>query len=397
MSVTLLVILALAVALAALLLRTRSRAKGKASPSQNAASDSRSLDENVQFTVFRPAALEAGRWHTMLAFAHLSEKRPDTPAHEPDPVEEVQRQAAALLGDTSRYRQHTEDSLQAVPTQGALTFVPAADGVEFNPSSRAFDWTESVHREEFRMRASQATAGRVIRGRLTVYLGAIVVAEIGMSLRVEVMGSDVNTRSASDNARPYRKVFASYSHRDSAIVEEFAEYARAMGDKYLRDVIDLRSGEKWQPALEQLIQDADVFQLFWSWNVIESPYVQQEWVYALSLKRRSFVRPVVLDRASPGARGDAAGTTARAPLRADSSPTDHAFQEGRSSQPKTAFQIAAAPCASSRGRGAARRHRPDSSSSDGAGSCRPWGHQPASSDAGGYPVRGQGTPAGSRS
>ena len=180
--------------------------------------------------------------------------------------------------------------------------MPAADGIEFNPSSRAFDWTETVHREEFRMRAGQATAGRIIRGRLTVYLGAIVVAEIGMALRVEATASAATAESASDHARPYRKVFASYSHHDSAIVEEFAEYARAMGDKYLRDVIDLRSGEQWQPALEQLIQDADVFQLFWSWNAIESPYVRQEWVYALSLKRRSFVRPVYGPSLSRSAR-----------------------------------------------------------------------------------------------
>lgn len=305
MSATVLVILVLAVALAAfLLLRTRSRGNGKTASSERASpiegpSASGSLDENVQFTVFRPAALEPGRWHTMLAFAHLSEKRPEAPAHEPDPVEEVQKQAAALLGDTSRYRQHTEDSLQAVPRQGALTFVPAADGVEFNPSSRAFDWTEAVHREEFRMRAGEAMAGRVVRGRVTVYLGAIVVAEIGMALRVEAKASAGSAESASDHARPYRKVFASYSHRDSAIVDEFAEYARAMGDKYLRDVIDLRSGEQWRPALEQLIQDADVFQLFWSWNAIESPYVQQEWVYALSLKRRSFVRPVYWNEPLP--------------------------------------------------------------------------------------------------
>ena len=415
MSVTLLVILALAlaVACAGLLLRRRSRGNGTISPSQDASSASRSLDENVQFTVFRPASLEAGRWHTMLAFAHLSEKRADTPADEPDPVQEVQRQAAALLGDTSRYRQHTEDSLQAVPQQGALTFVPAADGIEFNPSSRAFDWTETVHREEFRMRAGQATAGRIIRGRLTVYLGAIVVAEIGMALRVGARASAATAESASDYARPYRKVFASYSHHDTAIVEEFAEYARAMGDKYLRDVIDLRSGEQWQPALEQLIKDADVFQLFWSWNAIDSPYVGQEWVYALSLKRRSFVRPVVLDRAFPGARGNTAGIPAGTPLRTDSSSTDHSFQQVRSSklgqtaagggsagpgsQPETGLQIAAAPPARSRGRGAARRCSPDSScSSDEAGSGRLREHEPSSSGARGHPARGQGTPVGSR-
>ena len=34
-------------------------------------------DENVQFTVYRPAWVQPARWYSMLAFAHLSERRPD--------------------------------------------------------------------------------------------------------------------------------------------------------------------------------------------------------------------------------------------------------------------------------------------------------------------------------
>jgi hypothetical protein len=261
------------------------------------------LDENVQFTVYRPKVLVPGRWQTMLAFAHLAERRDDAPPDEPDPVQEVAAQAAALLGDVGEYRQHTEDSLQAVPREGELTFVPAAEGVDFNPQSRTFTWAESVHREEFRMRASAAAAGRIVHGRVTVFLGSIVLAEIGMSLRVGGPSATSPAPPAVDSARPYRRIFASYSHKDGAIVDEFSAYARALGDRYLRDVIDLRSGERWQPALEGLIRQADVFQLFWSWNALESPFVRQEWQYALSLRRPRFVRPVYWDDPLP-ARGD---------------------------------------------------------------------------------------------
>lgn len=56
-------------------------------------------DENVQFTVYRPQVVEPQRWYTMLAFAHLSERRADADDSEPDPVQEVERQARQMLGD----------------------------------------------------------------------------------------------------------------------------------------------------------------------------------------------------------------------------------------------------------------------------------------------------------
>jgi hypothetical protein len=262
------------------------------------------LDDNVQFTVYRPARLEPDHWQTLLAFAHLSERRPEAAPDDPDPVEEVARQAAALLGDAPAYRQHTEDSLHAVPREGELTFVPHVDGVEFNPSRRSFVWTESVHREEFRLRAAGDGAGQTRRGRMTVYLGSIVLAEIGMTFKVGAAGHAAECQPrVTASAQPYRKIFASYSHRDLGIVREYAQYARAMGDRYLQDVVDLRSGERWQPALEELIRKADVFQLFWSWNALESHYVEQEIEFALGLNRARFIRPVYWDDPLPS-RGD---------------------------------------------------------------------------------------------
>jgi hypothetical protein len=46
----------------------------------------------------------------------------------------------------------------------------------------------------------------------------------------------------------------------------------------------------------ELIREADVFQLFWSTNSMRSPFVRQEWEFAVELQHRSekdayFVRP----------------------------------------------------------------------------------------------------------
>ena len=279
-----------------------------ASQSEAEIARTRPLDDNVQFTVYRPAVVRPAKWHSLLAFAHLSERPPDADRSEPDPVQEVQRQARMVLGrDADSFKATTQDSRVAVPREGELTFMPVMEGVEFNPPSRQFLWTESVHREEFRLRASQDLAGRSARGTLSVYLGSILLAEVTLVIRVDERTEGPDSKAASSaeisTARPYRKIFASYSHRDHAVVREFESYATALGDRYLRDVVDLRAGEAWSDRLMEFIEQADVFQLFWSQNAMASPFVRAEWEHALALNRSNFVRPVYWEHPFPEAPG----------------------------------------------------------------------------------------------
>jgi hypothetical protein len=260
------------------------------------------LDDNVQFTVYRPRVIDPGKWHQLLAFAHLAERRPGEDDL-PDPVEEVQRQAQAVLGDKAKsYQPMMQDAGAAIPEEGELTFVPEFPGIEVNPPRRSFLWLETVHREEFRIRAPRELDGKTVRGRVTVFLGHIAIAELAVSVRVDAARPEP-TRREPTTARAYRKIFASYSHRDIEIVNQFETYARALGDEYLRDWVHLRTGEVWNDRLCQLIEQADAFQLFWSWNSMKSQFVRQEYEHALSLNRPSFVRPTYWEDPMPVAPG----------------------------------------------------------------------------------------------
>jgi hypothetical protein len=253
------------------------------------------LGDNVQFTVYRPRVVVPDHWYTLLAFAHLVAKRSEAPADEPDPVEEVRRQAVRVLGEweTRAYQVVTQDAPQPVPREEILTFVPDIPGVEFNPLLRGFRWTESVHREEFRFRANQDLFGETARGRLSVFLGDILLADVSLVIPVEQRGGTYGEDAPveAEHARRYRKIFASYSHKDVHVVEQIERLARALGDEYLRDRNHLRAGEVWDARLLQMIEEADVFQLFWSRQAMESPYVHREYEHALSLNRPNFVRP----------------------------------------------------------------------------------------------------------
>jgi len=264
----------------------------------------RYVDENVQFTIYRPKAMPPGKWHPLLAFAHLADKRDDD--DDTDPIEEVQRQARQVLGDdAARFTDTTQDSTASIPAEGELTIVPELGGVDVNPRARTFLWTEAVHREEFRIRAGAALEGQTARGKVTVWLGSLIVAEVPIAIRISSGATASETQPAPAKARPYRKIFASYSHRDSHIVDEVSRLSRALGDDYIRDWVHLRSGQVWNDQLRTLIAEADIFQLFWSSNSMRSRYCREEWEYALSLGRRMFVRPTYWEDPLP--RDDGAG------------------------------------------------------------------------------------------
>jgi len=270
------------------------------------------VDENVQFTVYRPNAVQPEVWYPLLAFAHLAERRADAPPTQPDPLEQVRALAEQALGDNAAYGAPRVDARGGVPREGQLTFAPSVEGVDFNPRTQTFEWQEDVHQQSFRLKARSYAAGLVLRGQLTVYLGAVILADIDLTFRVDIAAPPPPTPSVHPvtllpagsppptspqpeltlaTANPYDKIFVSYSHKDLDIVRQFEAYGKTLGNDYLRDQLALRSGDEWDVRLLQLIDEANIFQLFWSSNSMRSKYVRREWEHALALGRPAFIRP----------------------------------------------------------------------------------------------------------
>ncbi len=251
-------------------------------------------DDDVRFTVYRPARVQPERWYTMLAFAHKTDSVDDPVEGRIDPVEEVRRRAAALLGPKlDLYSTAAQDSSVELPRGSDLLFVPSVEGFEFNPAHRSFSWEEPVHEESFRLRAHAGLAGTRARGALLVFLGTVIIAEVSLSIAVDdAAAEDGQEPVEAERARRYDRIFVSYSHDDAPVVERVRIGATALGHEVVLDRTHLRSGQDWSAELEQLIEGSDVFQLFWSRRSMASKYVRDEWTYALSLGRQGFVRPV---------------------------------------------------------------------------------------------------------
>jgi hypothetical protein len=147
-----------------------------ATPGASAVQPQPALDENVQFTVFRPRELVPDEWQPLLAFTHLASEHSDV---------EVKRQAEAVLKNAiAEYRQVVQDAQDAVPRDEVLTLVPKVPGVEFEPAERGFPCRGTVHLEMFLARALPQLPAQTARGKLSVHLGTHAIAELPLTMVV---------------------------------------------------------------------------------------------------------------------------------------------------------------------------------------------------------------------
>jgi len=251
--------------------------------------------EPVRFTSYHPARMASGKWHKLLAYIHL-----------PEVAEAIHEDSRAALGpEAPNYGKGRDTATETILREAEITVVPEMSGVRFNPPRQTILWLEDWHRADFRMQANPADpefeAENTVFGKVRFYVGPILVAETNMATYITEEGYDLSVEppQAQVGTDPYRDIFVSYSHDDDALVALVEKHIETLGDRMLRDVHELRSGEEWDPRLLELIEVADIFQLFWSHTAKDSQYVEKEWRHALSLNRKHFIRPVFWEDPMP--------------------------------------------------------------------------------------------------
>jgi hypothetical protein len=231
---------------------------------------------------YYPKEVEPWAWQTFLAYIL-----------NPSAARVVEADARKHLSERyGEYRRGDEAARRPLAVGTAISAIPRLEGFQFNPTSLTIELQEDWHRMEFKLRAPAERVGRASNGMLTFTVDGVIVADIPISIYVGERQSVTETAVAS--SRPYQAIFCSYSHRDKRVAERVESACKALGIAYLRDVITLRSGQRWRDDLCALIDRADVFQLFWSRNAARSEHVEREWRHALGLrgKGRGFIRPV---------------------------------------------------------------------------------------------------------
>ena len=237
---------------------------------------------DVYFSAYYPKEMKPGGWHPFYTymFRQLAAR---------EIVQDVDKLLASLQDTYGAIQREAQGTM---PAGALVTATPYAEGMEFNPPSLTVNFLENWHRFDFHVRASEEARNRASNGFITFSVGEIIVGDLPISIFVG--STDSGTLDARATRRLYDSIFASYSHDDTLVVERVEHACRALGLDYLRDVISLRSGQDWNDQLFEYIEQADIFQLFWSPAAAASPNVEREWRHALQLHtdRRNFIRPV---------------------------------------------------------------------------------------------------------
>jgi hypothetical protein len=218
----------------------------------------------------------------------------------------VEEDAGKQLGPRmAEFRGVRAPALADVPEGATVTATPHLDGFQFNPPHATIGFYKDWHRFDFEARAKGAPLNQSTNGVLTFSVEGIIVADVPLSIYV---GETVSPASETANAvsKAYQAIFCSYSHDDQHIVARAERAYKALGLDYLRDVMSLKSGQDWSEELLNLINRADIFQLFWSHTAADSGHVRSEWEHALQVAgwKENFIRPVYWEDPKPTIPGE---------------------------------------------------------------------------------------------
>ncbi|HKH43653.1 MAG TPA: toll/interleukin-1 receptor domain-containing protein [Thermoanaerobaculia bacterium] len=252
--------------------------------------------DEVHISAWHPRALPVGETAKLLVYASLLSAR-----------DAVAADAGQVLGKAAAGHRTAEASAPATIAPGTeILVVPQGEGLRFDPPQARITWSGAWQRADFTMTATGERVGHVIEGSIACYVGPLLVADVRLPVVVPRPGAPAEDPAGPgpglQTARLYQSVFASYSHADTPLVEAMEKAYKALGMDYLRDVMTLKSGQSWSDELLRMIEQADVFQLFWSTPASRSPYVEQEWRHALGQSGRkgaAFIRPIYWERPLP--------------------------------------------------------------------------------------------------
>ena len=251
----------------------------------------------MRFTSFHPSVAAPERWHTMLVYVHSSAVAP-----------EVRADAHKFFDELGPLPSESESKAGVRLHRGTvLRIVPRIKGVEFNPKQVQLAWSEDFARASFRCRAAEMPTNEPLTGEISVFLRLLEIATIRIAMILHPRAV-VPQAIREETTHLYTNIFPSYSRDDVAIVASCKTALEAIGCNVLQDIHALRSGERWNTGIEQLIDRADIFQLFWSASAAQSTPVADEWHYALQACNRKseshrdgerFIRPVYWEEPLP--------------------------------------------------------------------------------------------------
>ena len=141
-------------------------------------------------------------------------------------------------------------------------------------------WQGSFVKRTFDFLVPPDLAVRELSCSVNIFVNGAIAGEMLFLTNIVDTPRKLNTNV---DAKPTKKLFISYSHKDQLFAERIAKIHEALGIDVFFDKHRLKAGYIYSEEISQFIKEADTFVLCWSENAAKSDYVEKERQEALAL------------------------------------------------------------------------------------------------------------------
>ena len=232
-----------------------------------------SHEDEVMFSAYHAHTMMAEQVYGLYVYVHTS-------AMQAEISKDIQAFESQLGGSIDS---PTQGAATAQLKRGAKIWVDAwCDDLEVvrDEPSDAKVWEGKHLRFNFKCLPTNKAIGKTVKLHIRVYVGMVLISAFSGSARVVRDNPFNKIKIEGTQGGTRKKIFVSYAHADTNVVESFEEASRWYPFEILRDVRNLSSGD-FRAGLVDLIKQADTFMLFWSSNSAKSDWVRYEWEHML--------------------------------------------------------------------------------------------------------------------
>jgi len=231
-----------------------------------------SSGQAVVASVFCAPSVRAGDSAFVQVFAH------------PPKQEDLVRRQASEFDDAAQRRGSKALGLE-VPLGTELTVhLSFGRNVEVDEPIQNIRWLGSASSVGFDVRIPTQADYEHLIGTVGISASSIPLGNIKFKISVRHDDKTVFPTATGETAVRYRRAFISYCSEDRDAVLERVQMLRLARIEFFQDLISLEPGQQWERVLQTLINDADLFLLFWSNAARRSHWVAQEIAHALARK-----------------------------------------------------------------------------------------------------------------
>lgn len=226
------------------------------------------LEENVYSSVFAPAEI-APKQHLMVqVYLHLPEETEKVKELASEADKNAERRGYEPLEVPLRKGDNVEIELNV-----------NGEGLLYN-CRKSVVWQGSFVKRAFDFVVPSDINVHELSSSVNIFVNGAIAGEMIFLTAIVDSPRQLNTNIY---AKPTRRLFISYSHKDVRSAEKIAKIHEALGIDVFFDKHRLKAGYIYSEEISQFIQTADTFVLCWSENAAMSDYVEKERQEALAL------------------------------------------------------------------------------------------------------------------